>query len=124
MFDKLEFRPKPKPEKKKRWHDALSLTFATVMTLFGAFGIWQALSAVAEAKAYGHPVLHDIMQTLASGTMLAFGLNLLVRGYAGMDFLRQEGDKPSTSTRALVVLSTLASLAFALWVASRLSLFG
>lgn len=124
MFDQLEFRPKPKPEKKKRWHDALSLTFATVMTLFGAFGIWQALSAVAEAKAYGHPVPHGIMETLASGSMLAFGLNLLVRGYAGMDFLRQEGDKPSTSTRALAVLSTLASLAFALWVASRLSLFG
>lgn len=124
MFDQLEFRPKPKPEKKKRWHDALSLTFATVMTLFGAFGIWQALSAVAEEKAYGHPVPHDIMQTLASGSMLAFGLNLLVRGYAGMDFLQQEGDKPRTSTRALVVLSTLASLAFALWVASRLSLFG
>lgn len=124
MLDELEFRPKPKPEKKKRWHDALSLTFATVMTLFGAFGIWSALSAVAEAKAYGDPLPHGIMETLASGFMLAFGLNLLVRGYAGMDFLRQEGDKPRTSTRASVVLSTLASLAFALWVASRLSLFG
>lgn len=39
MFDQLEFKPKERPEKKKRWHDGLSLMCATLFTGFGALGV-------------------------------------------------------------------------------------
>lgn len=47
---------------------------------------------------------------------LVFGLNLFVRGYKGMDFLRQEGDKPGKFTVLLATLTIFVSGLFGLWV--------
>lgn len=124
MFDQLEFKPKSRPVKKKRWHDGLSLTFATMMTLAGLFGIWSGLSAIEDAEAHRQLIIYNSKVTAASGLLLTFGLYLFVRGYDGMDFAMNEGDKPKKWTLALIVVSIFASIAFGIWVDHRLSELG
>jgi len=124
MFDQLEFKPKSDQQKKKRRHDGLSLTFATMMTLIGVIGIYSALSAIQDAEAHRELTFYSGKATAASGFMLMFGLQLFFRGYRGMDFTLNSDDKPKKSTIVLSILTMLASVAFAIWVDRRLSALG